>query len=479
MQKTSNYNLNKPDYSDVVDIAMLNENADTIDTELVKKLNKTDLPRNVIYCGLAAGNAIAYTAKANPTLTKYEDGVIYIIIPHITCSNNPTLNIDGRGATYLKNSDGDNLLAGDMKANIPYQFVRVSSSFFMCSGKKSDSFGKNHSKNPWKYFGANMPTPRASFGCVEHKSKVYCIGGISGSYTWPIQDNRQVRNTVEIYNIENNTWAQGASLPRNACGMAICIDDVNEKIYVLGGKASIQGDITGEMNVYDIKTNTWTTIIPGMPYASVNPCCEFYDGRIYIFGGDKSSAANFRYTIATNQWDYVEPTPVKRTRTCSVIVDNNIYIFGGVNEYSFADGSIEVYNIITNTWTTLPLGISNHINGSCEYYNGNIYIFGGISDVRFPLSIADMQKEDGEAVSKVVEVFNITSNSIQILPSPPTERDSAKSCVYKDKILFIGGLTYRAYRGDIIQDGITYWGTYLEDLICSRAVEILDCNYDK
>ncbi|WP_373845089.1 hypothetical protein [Clostridium sp.] len=37
MQKTANYNLNKPDGTDVVDISKLNENADIVDSELKKR----------------------------------------------------------------------------------------------------------------------------------------------------------------------------------------------------------------------------------------------------------------------------------------------------------------------------------------------------------------------------------------------------------------------------------------------------------
>lgn len=39
MKQTVNYNLNKPDLTDVIDIQLLNSNMDTIDAELAKKSN--------------------------------------------------------------------------------------------------------------------------------------------------------------------------------------------------------------------------------------------------------------------------------------------------------------------------------------------------------------------------------------------------------------------------------------------------------
>lgn len=41
MKQTTNYNLNKPDLTDVVDIELLNSNMDTIDAELAKKSDIT------------------------------------------------------------------------------------------------------------------------------------------------------------------------------------------------------------------------------------------------------------------------------------------------------------------------------------------------------------------------------------------------------------------------------------------------------
>lgn len=483
MLKTQNYELNKPEYNNVADIfPAVDDNMDIIDRILFDKLDKKDVPRNVVYCGLTTGNAVTYTAKANPTLTAYTDGVIYIIIPHITCSNNPTLNIDGKGVTYLKNSDGNNLTDGDMKANIPYQFVRVGSSFFMCSNKKTDAFGKKHTKNPWKYFGVDMPTPRASFGCIQSKGKAYCIGGIvahrvydSDSHSWPTQAT--VFDKLEIYDVENNTWSQGAPLPRKAYEVMVCVDDVNDKIYVFGGKGALdlwQNDsVSTEIDVYDIRTNTWSILDIKLPYPIADACCEYNDGKIYIFGGHKTESvsnicinANLILDVATGIFTNSKLAPITRTKACSAIVNGKIYILGGVDSAGYIVKIIEVYDIATDNWIQVNSTTNNHVNSCCEAYNGNIYIFGGIGTSMNPFLNTSIEYIDSGAINKTAEIYNITSNSVKTLHAPPTPRDRAKSCIYQDKILFIGGITVR--NSELLEE-LTYMGT----------VEILDCNYDK
>lgn len=55
MQQTQNYKLNKPDYSDGADIAVLNENMDVLDGELIKKI-QSDKPVNMT-APITAGGA--------------------------------------------------------------------------------------------------------------------------------------------------------------------------------------------------------------------------------------------------------------------------------------------------------------------------------------------------------------------------------------------------------------------------------------
>lgn len=52
MTRTTNYNLNKPDYTDNVDVAKLNENADIIDAKLKEHSDALDLAAmGIRYCG--------------------------------------------------------------------------------------------------------------------------------------------------------------------------------------------------------------------------------------------------------------------------------------------------------------------------------------------------------------------------------------------------------------------------------------------
>lgn len=81
-----------------------------------------------------SSTSAAYTVTLNPPLNAYADGLPITIIPNVDCAANPTLNINGKGATPLCDADGNQLKAGDMKANKPYSYVRVGSNFFIRSG---------------------------------------------------------------------------------------------------------------------------------------------------------------------------------------------------------------------------------------------------------------------------------------------------------------------------------------------------------
>lgn len=48
MTQTANYNLNKPDYTDSVDVAKINENMDTIDAQMKANADATAAKQNVL-----------------------------------------------------------------------------------------------------------------------------------------------------------------------------------------------------------------------------------------------------------------------------------------------------------------------------------------------------------------------------------------------------------------------------------------------
>lgn len=76
MQKTPNYNLNKPEQTDVVNIEDLNVNFDTLDEEVAKKVNATDIPTSLPANGGNAATVNNKTVLENvPAGAKFTDTV--------------------------------------------------------------------------------------------------------------------------------------------------------------------------------------------------------------------------------------------------------------------------------------------------------------------------------------------------------------------------------------------------------------------
>ena len=74
-----------------------------------------------------------------------------------------------------------------------------------------------------------MPTPRGALSVTELDGKLYAIGGY---------DREANIAAVEVYDPEQNTWAERAPLPTPRDHLATAT--VSGKVYVLGGR--LNGD---------------------------------------------------------------------------------------------------------------------------------------------------------------------------------------------------------------------------------------------
>lgn len=89
---------------------------------------------------VTSGTSTAYTVSTNPAPTAYVDGMGITIVPHVDCGISPTLNWNGLGAILLKKQTGETYGAGELKANTPYSFKKVGTSFLADSSGGLDEF---------------------------------------------------------------------------------------------------------------------------------------------------------------------------------------------------------------------------------------------------------------------------------------------------------------------------------------------------
>jgi len=159
-------------------------------------------------------------------------------------------------------------------------------------------------------------------------------------------------------------------------------------LYAVGGGAVDVG--TTDVNMYNPKTNTWTSVAPLPDIRMCEAVATSKDGTIYAFGGAlrddiyPALATVEAYNPVTNTWTEKAPMPVAHywnsdTQCAAVAANGDIYVFGGNNGYSGNASvnlfDVQVYHPATDAWTqaaNLP-GTSDTDNYLATSSNGVIY----------------------------------------------------------------------------------------------------------
>jgi N-acetylneuraminic acid mutarotase len=198
-----------------------------------------------------------------------------------------------------------------------------------------------------------LPTPRGSFAIASYKNKIYAIGGTYGS-----NGEYFTSDAVEVYDPQTDTWETKTPMP--TARSSLCANEVDGKIYLMGGQTGGSYSIVGLNEVYDVAADRWTTKEP-----LYNPVDDYasavVDGRIYILGGFEGlhhgAPVDFNqiYDPKTDTWSRGAQMP-NVTRWASAVATTGqkapkqIYVIGGVTDV-FAYNTTQIYNPKTDTWT--------------------------------------------------------------------------------------------------------------------------------
>ena len=212
---------------------------------------------------------------------------------------------------------------------------------------------------------APMPGPMVSFASTTYNNKIYCFG-YSETY---------------IYNPTINSWEQKTPIPNPRYYLTACT--LNDKIYVIGGTSK-------SLDVYDPKTDSWTTKAP-MLHANATASQKYstvvLNGKIHVIGGYHVEYSHQIYDPETDTWSIGKPL-LKPTyyivaeATTGVNAPKRIYVFGGDNNY-FDDNShkceliSQSYDTLTESWTMLNPIPRGHLSGDATNIDDKLYVIGG------------------------------------------------------------------------------------------------------
>jgi N-acetylneuraminic acid mutarotase len=185
----------------------------------------------------------------------------------------------------------------------------------------------------------------------------------------------------------------------------------------------------------------WISNLPGqdgweqmtkMPQSAswYGSCMDPAGDKVYIFGGSGPSQSLFLldntqiYDFVTDTWSSGADMLQTSSALSAEMVNGKIYLLGeNVNPHALC--TVKVYDPGNDTWT--EEGICPQIfyaQGSCVY-NGLIYSFGG-RDVNFNLI-------------KTVRSYDPSTDTWDQLEDMPYARDKSAVCIYEDEVYLFGG----------------------------------------
>jgi len=131
---------------------------------------------------------------------------------------------------------------------------------------------------------------------------------------------------------------------------------------------------------YDPVTDQWSPKL-AVPVATTGPASAVVNNKVYVIGGVTSGfvGTNEEYNPATNGWTTKAPMPTARevAGSTAAVVNNRVYIIGGLGVNYIILPNNEEYNPATNTWTIkagMPTARRTH---AMTAVNNKIYAIGG------------------------------------------------------------------------------------------------------
>jgi N-acetylneuraminic acid mutarotase len=179
-------------------------------------------------------------------------------------------------------------------------------------------------------------------------------------------------------------WERLPDMPEGKWGHASVGCD--SRIYVAGG-GDDQGKHSATMFAFDLATNQWSKCADA-PTARQSEVLAAVNGKVYWIGGhdstlgEKGGKTNIcaMYDPPTDQWTVMSPMPTAREDMGGVVVGDEIWIWGGVDNRGHAvTQAVEVYDTVTDSWRTACQWLTPHCLGHVACACGSVtFLLAGV-----------------------------------------------------------------------------------------------------
>jgi N-acetylneuraminic acid mutarotase len=241
-------------------------------------------------------------------------------------------------------------------------------------------------------------------------SKIFIAGG---------NDVDDYNNLINIYDTKTNTWTshQVAETKRGVCGASL-----GSKVYFAGGY-NTEG-ISTTMDIYDRTTNSWTSI--SIPY-SVFALAVTSAGSKLFFAQGIPNVVDI-YDSATNSWS-TDSLSRGRSGLVTVSLGTKVFFAGGKNADGTFSNVVDIYDMGTHVWTATSLSRTGAYFAAATL-GTKIFLAGGDNST-------DVNNSN---VSNVVDIYD-TSSSTWTTDTLSQKRSGLAAVALGDKIFFAGGVT--------------------------------------
>lgn len=294
---------------------------------------------------------------------------------------------------------------------------------------------------PWRRAGQLASNRFYSNVTAQPDDIYFYVTGGADEYSYSyLNDNLR-------YNVCTDEWEELESMPIAKSAAATAV--LNGKIYLFGGRYVDYsdddyyydyGETSDDVQVFDIATNTWSTVAP-MPLALRGAAAAVANDKIYLFGGsdgNDSLAATYVYDPATDLWEEKEPMPEGGRLYASAATASNgkIYVANGWPELTI----VEAYDPLTDRWESVASTNYPHdAGGLIAAPDGYLYVAGG-----------------GDRYDSVSETerYNLADDEWEVISSLKDGSRYASSLVYVAGRLYVigGGYSNGSIESLIIDD---------------------------
>lgn len=281
---------------------------------------------------------------------------------------------------WVTSSDGSELIARHEAA-----FVTVGSKFFLLGGRGVRPVSIFDTDMAVWSDGSEPPIEIHHFQPVVYEDKIYIIGGMTGPFP-----NETPLDKIYIYEPATDIWLEGDEIPeerrRGSTGNILH----NGKIYMACGiKNGHVGDHKNWLDRYDPLTGEWE-ILSDAPRPRDHFQAVLADDNIYLAGGRNTGkepgdifAATISevdvYDVGSDTWTTLSNTiPTERAGTAAILFDGKVVIAGGESPaQEKAHDEVEALDLTTNEWKTLPNLIEGRHGTGLVLFEDELYIASG------------------------------------------------------------------------------------------------------